>query len=134
MAGAKITETLGSAGYFALNKAEAFSMRVVNSGDQPLTAFKVKFYVSSDDPGENIFDTDAEFSAPASGSVIQHTEQRDSSGARTAIAPTTLPAGSNFFFVVATNTAYVKTLHAVEILAQVASGQSTTLNVHLGGN
>ncbi|EKU96730.1 hypothetical protein Lepto7375DRAFT_0598 [Leptolyngbya sp. PCC 7375] len=127
-----VTETLATAGRFGVTTSNVSNLRIINTGAQPLTGLAIKAYISESDPGGIIIDTDAEFASPASGSAIQHAEQRNSSGERETTAPTTLPAGSQIFFALATQTSYVKGLHSIEILAQTASGQTTTLDVYVG--
>lgn len=126
-----ITEALTSIAKFPVD-SNALPVRIVNTGDQPLTSLKIKAFVSEKDIGGTIIDTDAEFASPASGSAIQHAEQRNASDVRETIAPTTLPAGSQIFFALATQTSYVRGLHSIEILAQTAAGQTTTLDVYVG--
>ncbi|MEM9948582.1 MAG: hypothetical protein AAF810_21310, partial [Cyanobacteria bacterium P01_D01_bin.36] len=93
----QVTDTLTTVSRFRVG-SNAICFRAENSGNQPLTALKVKAYVNDEDvEGIIIIDTDAEWAAPASGSAIQHAEQRSSTGARETIAPTTLPAGSQIF-------------------------------------
>ena len=115
-----------------LSSSNVSSFHIINTGSQPLTGLALKVSVNADDPGIIIIDTDAEWAAPANGSAIQHAEQRTSAGVSETIAPTTLPAGSQVFFALATTTSYVRGLHSIEILAQTAAGQETTLDVYVG--
>ncbi|MEM9947797.1 MAG: hypothetical protein AAF810_17305 [Cyanobacteria bacterium P01_D01_bin.36] len=128
-----VNSDLTSVAKFAIKKdSNVIALNLINTGVQPLSALKIKVFVEHDDPDIIIIDTDAEWSAPASGSAIQHAEQRSSTGARETIAPTTLPAGSQIFFALATTTSYVRGLHSIEILAQTAAGQATSLDVYVG--
>lgn len=127
-----VTDELKQVFIVGLIKSNVSSFRIFNAGTQALTALKIKTSVNADDPGGIIIDTDTEFAAPVSGSAIQHAEQRNSSEARETIAPTTLPAGSQIFFALATQTSYVRGLHSIEILAACASGEETTLDVYVG--
>lgn len=115
-----------------LSESNVSSFHIINTGLQPLAGLAIKVSVNSDDPGIIIIDTNAEFADPADGSAIQHAEQRSSTGVRETIVPTTLPAGSQVFFALATQTSYVRGLHSIEILAQTAAGQETSLDVYVG--
>ena len=127
-----VTNALTSAGRFGVTTSNVSNYRIINTGSQPLTGLAIKAYISESDPGGIIIDTDAEFASPASGSALQHAEQRCSADVSETIAPTTLPAGSQIFFALATQTSYVRGLHSIEILAQTAAGAETTLDVYVG--
>lgn len=114
--------------------SNAVNLTVTNTGTNPLTAFAIGV-LSTDSPSNPVVivaRTDSEFSAPASGSVIQHAEQNNSAQERENVAPTTLPAGSTIFMAFATTTSYVQGLHQLVVFAQTASGQTTTLDVYVG--
>ncbi|EKU98117.1 hypothetical protein Lepto7375DRAFT_7378 [Leptolyngbya sp. PCC 7375] len=129
-----VTVTSELKGIFTVGVLESnvSSFRIFNTGLQPLTTLRIKTHVNGEDPGGTIVDTDAQFASPPSGSAIQHAVQRNSADEEETIAPTTLPAGSQIFFALATQTSYVRGLHSIEILAQTASGQTTTLDVYVG--
>ena len=129
---ATITENLTSAIRIETLDFHSFTFDIINTGANPLVDFKVKTYANARSPGVVRLDSNTEFSAPDSGSIVKQTEQRNSSDVRESVAPLSLPAGSSFSVTLSDNDGYFESLEIIEILAQVDTSLTTTLDIFVG--
>lgn len=129
----KISDTLTPTGKIKIINKEAISVLIKNTGTQALIDFRLRVYVSDEDnEGMTIARTNADFGPiPPFESAIQYIEQEDISDNAETVAPLTLPAGSTLLIGLATETSYVKSLDSIELFAQVALGQNTTLQFNV---